>query len=88
MKKISIALICAALSGCTSEQLKSTKKTERQALGNKQQADRQVERAQNTLAASTAITAAAANLAAKKQKQQQAEADLQQILCPQPDPVE
>lgn len=94
MKKIRIALICAALScvalsGCTSDQLKSTQKTERQALGNKQQADRQVERAQTALAASTATTAAAAaNLAAKKQKQQQADADLQQILCPQPEPVQ
>lgn len=90
MKKIRIALICVtlscvALSGCTSDQLKSTQKTERQALSNKQQVDRQVERAQTALTASTETTAAAAaNLAAKKQKQQQADADLQQILCPQP----
>lgn len=88
MKKIRITLICAALScvvlsGCTSDQLKSTQKTERQALSNKQQADRQVEHAQTALTASTATTAAmAANLAVKKQAQQQADADLQQILCP------
>lgn len=92
--KLKITLICAvlscvALSGCTSDQLKSTQKTERQALSNKQQVDRQVERAQTALTASTATTAAAAaNLAAKKQKQQQADADLQQILCPQSKPTQ
>lgn len=91
MKKIRIALICAALScialsGCTSDQLKSTQKTERQALNNKQQTDRQVERAQEMLATSTAATAAAtANLTVKKQSQKQAESDMQQILCPQPE---
>lgn len=89
MKKIRIALICAALScialsGCTSDQLKSTQKSERQVLGNKQQTDRQVERAEKSLAISSAGTAAAAeNLAAKKQAQRQADEDLQKLLCPQ-----
>lgn len=89
MKKIRIALICAALScvaltGCTSDQLKSAHKTERRALSDKQQADRYVERAEKSLALSSAGTAAAAaNLAAKKTLQKQAEDDLQQILCPQ-----
>lgn len=89
MNKIRIALICAALScvaltGCTSDQLKETQKTERQALSNKQQTDRQVERAEKSLAISSAGTAAAAaNLAAKKQQQKQVDAGLQQILCPQ-----
>lgn len=88
MKKIRIALICAALScialsGCTSDQLKSTQKTERQVLNNKQQTDRQVERAQEMLATSTAATAAAtANLAAKKQEQKQADSAMQQLFCP------
>lgn len=63
MKKVRIALICAALycvalSGCTSDQLKSTQTTECQALSNKQQVARQVEHAQIALAASTATTAA------------------------------
>lgn len=90
MKKIRIALVCAALScvalsGCTSDQLKGTQKSERQALSAKQQTDRQVEHAEKALIISTAITAAdAATLAAKKQQQAKADADLQQILCPQP----
>lgn len=94
MKKIRIALICAALScvalsGCTSDQLKATQKTERQALSTKERADRQAEQAEKALAVSTAGTAAAAaNLAAKKAAQQQADADLQQILCPQPEPAQ
>lgn len=89
MKKIRVALTCAvlacALTGCTSDQLKSEQKTERQALQAKQKSDRQVERAESSLVLSTAgTTAAKANLAAKKQAQKQADADLQQIICPQP----
>ncbi|MDN8598638.1 hypothetical protein Q0A17_04270 [Citrobacter sp. S2-9] len=89
MNKIRIALICAALScvaltGCTSDQLKETQKTERQVLSNKQQTDRQVERAEKSLAISSAsMAAAAANLSSKKQQQKQADEDLQQLLCPQ-----
>lgn len=89
MKKIRIALTCVvlacALTGCTSDQLKSEQEAERQALQAKQKSDRQVEHAESTLALSTAGTAAAkANLAAKKQAQQQANTDLEQIICPAP----
>lgn len=89
MNKMSIALagvvLACALSGCTSDQLKGEQQTERQALSAKQQADRQVEHAQEALAVSSAGTAAAtANLAAKKQEQKQADAALQQLTCPQP----
>ncbi|HEY2454129.1 MAG TPA: hypothetical protein VGI71_16180 [Scandinavium sp.] len=88
MKKVSIivlsVLLACSLSACTSDPLKAEQKSERQALNAKQKADRQVERAEKTLAVSTASTAAAtANLAAKKQAQRKADADLQQITCPQ-----
>lgn len=87
MQKIRIALICAALScvalsGCTSDQLKSTQKTERQALSNKQQADRQVERAQKELALTSSLNAAAmANLLAKKKEQKEAVQVMQEQFC-------
>lgn len=89
MNKIRIVLTCAALacalSGCTSDQLRAEQKSERQALDNKQQTDRQVERAKKMLVVSAAGTAAAAaNLANKKQAQQQADANLQQLVCPVP----
>ncbi|WP_449567082.1 hypothetical protein [Lelliottia nimipressuralis] len=87
MSKISIALagvvLACALSGCTSDQLKGEQQIERQALSAKQQADRQVEHAQETLAVSSAGTAAVtANLAAKKQEQKQADSAMQQLFCP------
>lgn len=86
MKKILIVLcIAGALSACTSDQLKAQQKSERQALQAKQKADRQEERAEGYLAVSSATTAAAvANLAAKKLAQQQADAALQEIICPAP----
>lgn len=72
-----------AHTGGTSLQLKATQKTERQVLNEIQQADRQVERAEKSLAISSAGTApAAANFAAKKQAQKQADEDLH----PQPEP--
>ncbi|WP_237929954.1 hypothetical protein [Buttiauxella sp. S19-1] len=89
MKKVIIVLtgvtLACLLSACTSDQLKSEQKTEREAMSAKQSADRQFEHAEVALAASTATTAAAAaNLAAKKQQQSQADAALEQIVCPQP----
>lgn len=87
MQKIRIALICVALScvalsGCTSGQLKSSQKTERQALSNKQQADRQVERAEKELALTSSLNAAAmANLLAKKKKQKEATQVMQEQFC-------
>ena len=89
MKKILIAVVGAAigcaLSGCTSDQLKAEHQTERQALASTQKADRQVERAQKAVATTTAASAAAkANLVAKQQTQRQADAALQQLVCPEP----
>lgn len=79
------AVLACALTGCTSDQLRSEQKTERDALQAKQKADRQVEHAESTLVVSAAGTAAAtANLAEKKQAQQQADAALDEIICPQP----
>ncbi|MRT11084.1 hypothetical protein GJV07_02115 [Enterobacteriaceae bacterium RIT711] len=93
MKKIIIAFtgvaFACALSACSSPELKAQQKTERQVLETKQQADRQVERADKSLVLSVASTAAAtANLTAKKQAQVDADAALQQQLCPQPAPAE
>lgn len=87
MKKLSNALLGAALvcalAGCVSDATKQQQTAERQALQQKQKADREVERASAALATATATTAAAAaNLAQKKNEQQQADEALQAILCP------
>ena len=77
-----VVIVCA-LSGCASGSLKAQQEKERSALSNKQQADRQVERSKKTLVVSTAVTAEAAhNLEQAKQKQKDADANLQSILFP------
>lgn len=85
MKKIIIVMSVAAaclLSGCTSEPLKESQKTERHTLADKQKADRQVERAQKELALATSLkVAAAANLVAKQQQQKKAEQVMQGQFC-------
>lgn len=85
MKKMIIALgvaVACLLSGCTSDQLKSSQKTERHVLADKQKADRQVERAQKELALATSLkVAAAANLVAKQQQQKKAEQMMQGQFC-------
>lgn len=79
---------CVLLSGCVSDSLRTEQKTERQAMADKLQADRQVERAQKEVASSAlALEASQANLAAKKKKQADADAALQQVLNPEPAPV-
>lgn len=84
---IAAALSCALLSGCASSDLRTEQKAERQAMADKQEADRQVERAQQAVGASAlALSASQANLVAKKQKQKEADAALEQILNPTPDP--
>lgn len=68
--------------------VRDEQKAERQALANKQEADRQVDRAQKEVAGSVlALEVSQANLAAKKQKQAEADAALQQVLNPGPTPV-
>lgn len=89
MKKMITVLagvvIACALSGCASGPLKAQQEKERSALSNKQQADRQVQRSQKALVVSTAATAGAAhNLEQAKQKQKDADANLQNILFPSP----
>lgn len=85
MKAILIAASAAAaclLSGCASEPLKESQKTERHVLADKQKSDRQVERAQKELAAATTLkVAAAANLIAKEQQQAKAEQVMQEEFC-------
>lgn len=77
-----VLLVCT-LGGCVSQPLKSEQQAERQALENKQQADRQVERSKKALVVSTTVTADAAhNLEQAKQKQKDADANLQSILFP------
>lgn len=87
MKKIITVLtgvvIACALSGCASGPLKAQQEKERTALSHKQQADRQVERSQKSLVVSTAATANAAyHLERARQKQAEANADLQNVLFP------
>lgn len=85
---LAAALSCALLSGCVSDSVRDEQKAERQALANKQQADRQVDRAQKEVAGSAlALEVSEANLAAKKQKQAEADAALQQVLNPGPVPA-
>lgn len=86
MKKIRIALICAffasLLSACTSDSLKTSQKTERHALADKQKADRQVERAEKELALTSSLNAAVmAHLLAKKKQQKEAEQAMQAQFC-------
>lgn len=84
---LAAVLSCLLLSGCVSDSLRTEQKTERQAMADKQQADRQVERAKEEVAAATlSLEVSQANLVAKKQKQTEADAALQQILNPQPTP--
>lgn len=92
MKKILTALsgvvIVCALSGCVSDSLKTQQEKERTALSQKQRADRQVERAKDELAISSALTADATHhLKQARQKQADADAILQDILFPQKDLV-
>ncbi|CAI2428830.1 Uncharacterised protein [Serratia proteamaculans] len=87
MKKIISVLtgvvIACALSGCASGSLKAQQAKEHSALSDKQQADRQVERSKKVLVVSTVATADAAhNLEQAKQKQKDADANLQSILFP------
>lgn len=85
---IAAALSCALLSGCVSDSVRDEQKAERQALANKQEADRQVDRAQKEVgAAALTLSAAQANLVAKKQKQAEADAALQRVLNPEPAPA-
>lgn len=86
MKKIRIALICALsaclLSACTSDNLKTSQKTERHTLADKQKADRQVERAEKELALTSSLNAAAmANLMTKKKQQKEADQVIQVQFC-------
>lgn len=77
-----VAIACA-LSGCASGPLKTQQENERTALSHKQQADRQVERSKKALVVSTAATAGAAHhLEQARQKQAEANTDLQNVLFP------
>lgn len=87
MKKIVTAIagvvIVCALSGCVTESLKTEQQKERLSLRHKQQADREVARAEVEFDVSAAMTAMAADKLEKaKKKQKQVDADFQSILCP------
>lgn len=87
MKKILTAIsgvvVACALSGCVSYSLKTQQEKERSALSNKQEADREVDRSEKALVVSTAITADATHrLKQARQKQTDANAELQNVLSP------
>lgn len=91
MKKIivtasAVLFACTLITGCASDELRAEQKSESNALAAKQSADRQVQRAENAVAGATmASELTQVHLVAKKQEQQIADSELQQIICPQTD---